>query len=165
MIRLLRRRLIGRLDVLAKVDSLVLVAHSASKRDKLKVEICILAGGLSSRMGSDKSRIRFGRSTMLGLIRAVANKTGLKVRTLRRDLVARSGPLGGIYSALKMTNADTVVFLACDMPFVRAEMINSLTAAAKADPGRLVFFRLGLKLGFPFLMPRVFAGEIAHRIE
>jgi molybdopterin-guanine dinucleotide biosynthesis protein A len=102
---------------------------------------------------------------MLGLIRGIANKTGLKVRTLRRDLVARSGPLGGIYSALKITNADAVLFLACDMPFVRTEMITMLIAAAETHPGRLVFFRSGRKLGFPLLIPRVFAGEIAHRIE
>jgi molybdenum cofactor guanylyltransferase len=116
-------------------------------------------------MGRDKSRLRLGRSTMLGLIRNVAAKTGLKVRTLRSDLVPRSGPLGGIYSALKTTSADAVVFLACDMPFVRTEMINALIVAANANPGRLVSFRSGRKLGFPLLMPRLFAEEIAHRLE
>jgi molybdopterin-guanine dinucleotide biosynthesis protein A len=130
-----------------------------------EIEICILAGGLSTRMGRDKSRVRLGRSTMLGLIRDMAVKTGLKVRILRRDLVPRSGPLGGIYSALQITTADAVLFLACDMPFVRTEMINALIAAAKAHPGRLIFFRPGRKFGFPLLIPRVFVEEIAGQIE
>ena len=46
----------------------------------LNCEIFILAGGLSSRMGRDKSRICLGRRTMLGHVRAVATQLQLPVR-------------------------------------------------------------------------------------
>ncbi len=83
-----------------------------------RLEACILAGGLSSRMGRDKARLRLGRRTMLGHIRAVAKQLGIPVRTIRRDTVSRCGPLGGIYTALKTSRAELVIILACDMPFV-----------------------------------------------
>ena len=72
-------------------------------------------------MGRDKSRLKLGRRTMLGHIRAEAKTLGLPVRVIRRDLVPRCGPLGGIFTALKTTSADGVLFLACDMPFIRSE--------------------------------------------
>ena len=90
------------------------------------VEICILAGGLSQRMGRDKSRLKIGRRTMLCQIRATAKKLGLPVRVIRRDAVRRCGPLGGIYTALKGTKAEAVMFLACDMPFVTEKLLRTL---------------------------------------
>src|SRR5689334_13117942 len=101
------------------------------KADKLKAarcEICILAGGLSRRMGLDKSRLKLGRRTLLGHIRAEAKRTGLPVRVIRRDCVPRCGPLGGIFTALKSTRAEWVLFLACDMPFVSGELMKWLLA-------------------------------------
>src|SRR5213593_339204 len=90
------------------------------------VEICILAGGLSTRMGRDKARVRLGGRTLLGHVRANAMQSGLPVRVLRKDLIARCGPLGGIYSALRTTRRAAVLFLACDMPFVSAALLRSL---------------------------------------
>jgi molybdopterin-guanine dinucleotide biosynthesis protein A len=112
-------------------------------------------------MGCDKARMRLGDRTMLQFVRDIAKSTGFRVRMLRRDLVPRSGPLGGIYSALKNTNADAIVFLACDMPFVRKEMIDKLLATAVADPATGIFFSLRGKLTFPILIPRMRTDEIA----
>ena len=89
-------------------------------------EICILAGGLSRRMGREKSKLKLGKRTMLGHIRATAKATGLPVRVIRRDSVPRCGPLGGIYTALKSTPAATVLFLSCDMPLVSVELLQKL---------------------------------------
>src|SRR5688500_2993407 len=75
------------------------------------VEVCILAGGLSTRMGRAKARLRLGNRTLLGWVRRNAAALGLPVRVIRRDLVRRCGPLGGIYSALKTTKAFAVLFL------------------------------------------------------
>src|SRR5437867_5654697 len=82
--------------------------------------ICILAGGLSQRMGRDKSRLRLGSKTLLRLIRIEAGELGLPLRVIRRDLIPRCGPLGGVYTALKTSKAEAELFLACDMPFVSA---------------------------------------------
>src|SRR5439155_4029677 len=90
------------------------------------VEICILAGGLSERMGRDKSRLRLGRRTMLGHIRRVAREVGLPVRLIRRDAVLRCGSLGGVYTALQTARADAVMFLACDMLFVTTALLRAM---------------------------------------
>ena len=75
-------------------------------------------------MGRDKARIRLGRRTLLGHVRRAAEATGLPVRVIRKDLVPRCGPLGGIYSGLVTSTHDAEVFLSCDMPFVRADLIR-----------------------------------------
>src|SRR5262245_26810080 len=89
-------------------------------RPALRGEICVLAGGLSSRLGRDKARLRLGPRTVLGHVREQARALGLPVRVIRRDRVPRCGPLGGVYTALVTTRADAVLFLACDMPFLTA---------------------------------------------
>lgn len=115
-------------------------------------EICLLAGGLSSRMGRDKARLLLGGRTLLGHIRAVARQTGLPVRVIRRDLVPRCGPLGGIYTALKTSRTDAVLFLACDMPFVSAALLGRLRQ--RAVRSRAVFTGGTDRAGFPFLLRR-----------
>src|SRR4029077_19090954 len=107
------------------------------------------------------ARVRLGRRTMLQVITDIAKKTNRRVRTLRRDLVPRSGPLGGIYSGLKTTKADALVFLACDMPFVTKEVIDRLIATAAAHPGQAVFFALRERLGFPLMLLRPHAKTVA----
>src|SRR5687768_5753928 len=103
----------------------------------MKVGICILAGGLSSRFGRDKSRVRFGRRTMLSVIRATAQELDLPVRVIRHDRVPRCGPLGGILTGLESTRADAVLFLACDMPLVTAELLRKMIEAS-GDGSRAV---------------------------
>ncbi len=117
-------------------------------------EVCILAGGLSSRMGRDKARLRLGRRTLLGHVRALAGELDLPVRVIRRDLVPRCGPLGGIYTALRTTRAEAVLFLSCDMPFVSVGLIESVLARRAARPAAIFVEAAGI-VGFPFLLPRV----------
>jgi molybdopterin-guanine dinucleotide biosynthesis protein A len=141
--------------------------------DATSCEICILAGGLSRRMGRDKTRLRLGRRTMLGVIRATAAATGLSVRVIRKDCVQRCGPLGGIYTALTRTAAQAVLFLACDMPFVSTELLQTLltrwrsTARSQPDSSTAFFVRANGMVGFPFLLRRealpVVASQISRR--
>jgi molybdopterin-guanine dinucleotide biosynthesis protein A len=115
------------------------------------MEVCILAGGLSTRMGSDKSRLRLGRFTILGLIRRSALTLGLPVRTVKRDLVLRCGPLGGIYTALKRSKAPATVFLSCDMPFISPEFLAWLIKQFVSQHAP-VFSTEGELAGFPFIL-------------
>jgi len=104
-------------------------------------------------MGRDKARLRIGGQTMLARVRATAVSMRLPVRVIRRDAVPRCGPLGGIITAFRRTRADTVLFLACDMPFVPVEMIQRILRAS--DGGiRAVFAIVDGRSGFPFLIPR-----------
>ncbi len=44
------------------------------------------------------------------------------------DVLPSVGPMSGIYSALLYTGTDRIFALACDMPFVRKELISSVCA-------------------------------------
>jgi len=117
----------------------------------LRLGITILAGGLSTRMGRDKSTLRFRGKTLLGHVRAAAKATGCPVRVIRRDLVARCGPLGGIYTTLKTSRADAELFLACDMPFVTPVLLEEI--ATKLGLSRLAAFAVvDGTAGFPFVI-------------
>ncbi|MBI4325540.1 MAG: molybdenum cofactor guanylyltransferase [Chloroflexi bacterium] len=136
----------------------------ASHSNWLSCEICILAGGLSSRMGRDKARLRLGNRTLLGHIRATARQLLLPVRVIRRDRVSRCGPLGGIYTALSSTRAETVLFLSCDMPFVSPSLLRQpLNKLSQAKAG--VFVREGNKAGFPFVLRRTTLSVVKDHIE
>src|ERR1043165_4007062 len=133
-------------------------------RPSLTIEICILAGGLSRRMGRDKSRLRLGPRTLLGHIRAEARKLGFPVRVLRRDAVPRCGPLGGIYTALKTTRADAVMFLAWDMPGITAALLRSMLGRF-GDGSEDLFVCQEDMVGFPFVIRRAALGIVTKQIE
>jgi molybdopterin-guanine dinucleotide biosynthesis protein A len=120
-------------------------------RDTLSVTVSILAGGLSARMGRDKSRLRLGGRTMLGHARALGRELGLPVRVIRRDLVPRCGPLGGIFTALKTSRADAELFLACDMPFLTPALLRKLLDRLRGRC-RAAFTDVAGLVGFPFAL-------------
>jgi molybdenum cofactor guanylyltransferase len=117
------------------------------------VELCILAGGLSSRMGRDKSGLRLGSLSMLGHIRRLGKDLGMPVRVIKRDIVPRCGPLGGIYTGLHASRADQVLFIACDMPFLSAGLLKKLCEQMKPSQNALFLDHDGLA-GFPLLLRR-----------
>jgi molybdopterin-guanine dinucleotide biosynthesis protein A len=129
----------------------------------MKIEVCILAGGLSTRMGRDKARLCFGGRTMLSIVRAIAGELGFQIRVIRRDAVPRCGPLGGVITALRSTRADAVLFLACDMPLISGALLQRIIRASQAD-ARSVFASREKVVGFPFLLPRSAIGSVSSQI-
>ncbi len=121
------------------------------KPENERTIVCILAGGLSQRMGRDKSRLRLGRRTLVSHLRATLKDSGWPVRVLRRDVVDRCGPLGGIYTALRTTRAEVVIFLACDMPFVSIAWLQRLRRGLRKKDGA-VFTLADSRVGFPLLL-------------
>lgn len=107
------------------------------------VEGFVLAGGRSRRMGRDKAGIEFEGTTLLArafaTVSAVAMKTTVIARTpypgfpCIADLRPDCGPLAGIETALSVAQTDTVIVLACDMPFVTADFLKLLTSKAGKD--------------------------------
>jgi molybdenum cofactor guanylyltransferase len=122
-------------------------------------EACILAGGLSSRMGQDKAGLRLGGRSLLSHVRRAARQAGLVVRVIRRDLVPACGPLGGIYTALRTTSAEAVMFLSCDMPFVNAELLEQMCSRLTPQL-EAVFVVSDRRLGFPCLIRRQALGKV-----
>lgn len=103
-------------------------------------------------MGRDKARLRLRGHTMLSIVRAVARETGLRVRVIRRDVVPRCGPLGGIFTGLRSTKAQAVLFLACDMPLITVELLDKIIRALRKD-SRAIFSSQSGRVGFPMLLP------------
>lgn len=107
----------------------------------------VLVGGHSSRMGSDKALLEFEGSPLARRIaecvRGVTGNVTLigppdRYRELGYTVIADRedgcGPLGGVYTALVSTRAEWNLIVACDMPFVTAEFLESLFANAESGP-------------------------------
>jgi molybdenum cofactor guanylyltransferase len=137
---------------------------TARPSQPLAWEICILAGGLSRRMGRDKARLKLGPRTMLARIRSQAKSVGWPVRVIRRDAVPRCGPLGGVLTALRSTRADAVLFLACDMPWIDTALLRAMQHRLGRTQ-RAVFVGLQNRVGFPFALRSDARSIVAEQIE
>lgn len=115
-------------------------------------------------MGREKARLRLGKLSLLGHIRRTASSLGLPVRIIGRDLMAKCGPLGGIYTALKTSRADAELFLACDMPFVSAALLERLVRSMGRRRGP-VFVVSDDGMGFPFLLPADLLSVVEQQIK
>jgi len=105
----------------------------------------ILAGGKSSRMGANKAFLKIKGKTFIEvqieLLRKMFNDIAISVNTpleyeylnlpIFKDIYPGKGPLGGIYTSLVNSNSSHTFMLACDMPFVRLELIKYLKDLTK----------------------------------
>jgi FdhD protein len=106
----------------------------------------ILAGGESRRMGCDKSllpiagarfieRIYRQMAALFDEVIIVTNSPGLYEELPCRkvpDLYPVKGSLAGIHSGLSHARSDRIFVVACDMPFLSAEVIRRLCARSEA---------------------------------
>lgn len=101
----------------------------------------ILAGGRSSRIGSDKGFLLLNEKAFIQhIIEAmqplvkdiiiVSNNSDYDILNLKRvnDLIENSGPLAGIYSGLHHSNTENNLVLSCDVPLINTETLKKLTA-------------------------------------
>jgi molybdopterin-guanine dinucleotide biosynthesis protein A len=101
----------------------------------------ILAGGKSSRYGTNKALVRIRGERIIDLvlhvIKQIFSDILLITNTPRdyaylelkmvEDIVRGIGPLGGIYTGLKHIGGQNGFFVACDMPFLNASLIRHMT--------------------------------------
>lgn len=124
----------------------------------MSVEAFILIGGRSSRLGRPKALERVGGQTLAErALRAVRDSrladkitfvTGSEVEFAIEaarldalfvfDLIEGRGPLGGLYTALSHAAGRWVFILACDLPFVTAELICRLSEFRDNECGAVV---------------------------
>ncbi len=103
----------------------------------------VLAGGKSTRMGTDKAFIEFEGRTLLeralGLVRSVtpdvrivgARKKFAPSAPVVEDIFRERGPLGGIHAALRASKTELNFMLAVDMPFVSVTFLQYLISEAR----------------------------------
>lgn len=115
----------------------------------MNTEAFILAGGASSRMGSEKAWLQFGGVPMVIRLADLLDKVAGQVTLIAppnqfAELPLRVfaddepglGPLGGIATALRVSRAEWNLVTGCDLPFLTREWLAFLVERAcksKAD--------------------------------
>jgi molybdopterin-guanine dinucleotide biosynthesis protein A len=105
----------------------------------VRFSVAIMAGGKSSRMGTDKSFVQLRGKPIIGhVIERVADlgqdETFLITNRptqyahlalpMYGDIIPEKGSLGGIYSALHHSHSPYTLVVACDMPFVNPALLQ-----------------------------------------
>ena len=102
-----------------------------------QIEAFILAGGESRRMGSDKSQLLINDQSFTKQIADTLFKVTKTVTIVGHDsddprlgkafdVFPKWGALGGIHAALNACQSEWAFIVACDMPFVSADLIQRL---------------------------------------
>jgi molybdopterin-guanine dinucleotide biosynthesis protein A len=110
----------------------------------------IIAGGNSTRMGQDKAFIPLAGQPLIARVLAslallapaetilIANRREA-FSTLQLpiypDALPGNGSLGGIYTALHHSSHDLVLVVACDLPFLNADVLRHLLKQTESDEG------------------------------
>lgn len=114
----------------------------------------ILAGGRSSRMGTDKALLAMAGQTLLDQAIALAKLVTVHVQVVApaarfletfvtgiggtiEDIYPGQGPLAGIHAALRQTSTALNLILAVDLPFVESRFLRYLISEA-ARSGAMV---------------------------
>lgn len=127
--------------------------HMSNGRDITGI---ILAGGKSSRMGTDKGVVELNGSCMISHVinslKQVTDKIIIVANNdnyarfgfpVYSDLIKDCGPMGGIVTGLHYSETESNLVLSCDIPFVDSDLLRRLTThfseadvlAAKTENG------------------------------
>jgi molybdopterin-guanine dinucleotide biosynthesis protein A len=115
----------------------------------MNIDAFILVGGASSRMGLDKAALTFRGTTLGGRAGRVLREIAVRVSAVGGvvegfpavpDLLGpapdgRRGAIYGVHAALANCKPEWAAVLACDLPFVGAELFRRLIERAAAHPG------------------------------
>ena len=118
----------------------------------------VLAGGKSSRMGSDKAFLELGGGTLLARALRVLREVTPDVRivggrgkfgefgTVIEDIYCETGPLGAIHAGLRTSQAELNLMLPVDLPLMRAEFLAWLCEKASQNKAVVTVPRAGGRL-------------------
>lgn len=99
----------------------------------------ILAGGKSSRMGTDKALLEINGKKFIRRIaeeldffeekliaRGKNRATPIDGWNVIPDIYPECGPVGGLHAALTACESDALFCVSCDMPLIRRELVEEL---------------------------------------
>ena len=116
------------------------------------ISITIMAGGRSSRLGTNKALVEVGGQRIIERILARVYGLGDEVLLITNtpdeyaylglpsfvDLIPGKGPLGGLYTALSCARNEHILALSCDQPFLNRDLLAYL---------------IGLRRGYDVVVP------------
>jgi molybdenum cofactor cytidylyltransferase len=154
-----------------------------------KIGVIILAAGKSARLGSPKQLLNYRGKTLLqhSIDSALASRAhkiivvlGAKKTTIEQHLdcskiylientLWESGMASSIHFGLKkllevFPDADAVIFMVCDQPFVNTELLNQLMDTQLTTTKNIVACSYEQTLGTPVLFHRNLFEEL-HQLE
>ncbi len=105
----------------------------------------ILAGGKSSRMGSNKVYVKYKNKQLIEHAYLLLKRTGISTIIISgyiegyksiEDVQPHLGPIGGIYSVMSSLSEQTenIVFIPVDMPLLKASLLIQLLGYAHDYP-------------------------------
>lgn len=116
---------------------------------KKKITGIILAGGKSSRMGTDKGLLKFQGETLVARMLDVLNSVTDSIMIISAnpeyekfgvpvyaDIHPDRGPLGGIHTGLFHSKTELNLVIGCDMPFIEKNFLEYLVS--KFEENRLL---------------------------
>lgn len=147
------------------------------KNHKAKYTGIVLAGGLSSRMGRDKSRMEWQGQSLLEravdlltplcaelLISANTGEERLYGQRVIADKLPSRGPLSGIHASLTESRTQMNILIPCDMPLLTPGLISHLME--NALPGRVSLpYLQGESMPLPAVLPRGLAPLLEENIQ
>ncbi|MDQ0254881.1 molybdopterin-guanine dinucleotide biosynthesis protein A [Evansella vedderi] len=112
-----------------------------------KITGIILAGGQSSRMGTNKALLNINGEKNIQRLTQELKKVTEKIMIITNefptyeflnlemagDVFPGKGPLGGIHSGLLHSSSEWNIFVACDLPFFNHQIVNSFIELGKGS--------------------------------
>lgn len=146
--------------------------------DPTQIVGIVLAGGRSSRFGSNKALHMHQGETFLS--HAIAVLTPLCSQVYISgcyseyqhlsipcipDVIDHIGPMGGIYSALQQIDSPYYLFLSCDMPYMTIPVVQRLITIQQSVQITSWIDSSGTAQLFPLLISRTMLPIITQKIE
>ena len=138
----------------------------------------VLAGGRSSRMGSDKALALFGGVPLVQAALQTIDAIGIPAHIAgsRGDLssfaaqipdtFAETGPLGGIHAALSVSHAEWNLYLPVDLPLMPSSLLACLLQRAMLTGAPVTAPRLNGRIQpFPVVLHRSVLPSITQRLQ
>lgn len=136
----------------------------------------VLAGGKSSRFGSNKALSRFRNESFLQHIAELARPYTKEVviagfydeyqemgMPVLKDRLPGIGALGGIYTALTYSSTPWILVMTCDMPLLTKEVIMHMMAVGRGE--HVIGWKYTDNIGiFPLLLSKAIIPRLEEAI-
>lgn len=146
-----------------------------------KLTVAIIAGGKSSRMGTDKSFVELlgkpiiehlaervhdlGQDETILVTNRPAEYAHLRL-PMHLDVLPDKGSLGGIYTAITYSRNPYTLVIACDMPFANPDLLQYMIGLCAADEYDVIVPRTdGYPEGLHAIYSKSCLGAIRKRLE
>lgn len=146
-----------------------------------RLTVAIMAGGRSSRMGTDKSFVylqgkpiiehllekvvELGQDTTILITNRPTDYAHLNL-PMYQDVLPDKGSLGGIYTALHVSSTPYTLVLACDMPFVNPVLLKHMIILAQDESFDVIVPRVeGYPEGLHAIYSQACSQPIRQRLD